>query len=200
MVGLSPPKSPHKLLCTPCCIPTPLWDFWGAGPSPQMLPQKVLPWQKRALPLSILQSHREEGNLINQSISNGRERLASLLGMLSGPSPVAIGMATVAKETASMATHPWMRAMGDVHGRTHPNPGLCFPRGVVGKGMALGGAQGVSWGRATPKSTEQLPGRRLCEQGDPDRKPRTRFPWDLGEGQGISPHPWMGCIHPSLGA
>lgn len=111
-----------------------------------MLPQKVLPWQKRAVPLNILQSHREEGNLINQSISNGRERLASLLRMLSGPSPVAIGMATVAKETASMATHPWMRAMGDVHGRTHPNPGLCFPGGVVGKGMALGGTEGVSWG------------------------------------------------------
>lgn len=88
------------------------------------------------MPLNILQPYREEGSLINQSVFNGRERLASLPGMLSGPSPVAIGMATVAKETASMATHPWMRALGDVRGRTHPNPGLCFPGGVVGKGMA----------------------------------------------------------------
>lgn len=123
-----------------------------------MLPQKVLPWQKRALPLSILQSHRVEGNLINQSISNGRERLASLLGMLLGPSPVAIGMATVAKETASMATHPWMRAMGDVHGRAHtPQPRALLPRGGCGEGNGTGGGTRGELGKSNPKKHRAAP-------------------------------------------
>lgn len=139
MAGSSPPKSPmqprmHALLNSPSMV-----GFCGARPHPQATPNappKSAAVQKRALPLNILQPYREEGSLINQSIFNGRERLASLPGMLSGPSPVAIGMATVAKETASMATHPWMRVLGDLRGRTHPSPGLCFPGGVVGKGMA----------------------------------------------------------------
>lgn len=62
-------------------------------------------------------------------------------GMLSGPSPVAIGMATVAMETASsMATHPSL-VMGGVLQRIHPNWvwGL-LPQGCCGEG-------GIKWPR-----------------------------------------------------
>lgn len=63
------------------------------------------------------------GRVPYKSILSIRERLANLPRMLSGPSLVAIGMATVAMETASsMATqHPLsVQAMGDFLGHTHP--------------------------------------------------------------------------------
>lgn len=73
-----------------------------------------------------------------KSILSSGERLANLPRMLSGPSLVAIGMATVAMETtSSMATqHPSsVGVMGDFLGHTHPKQlWVSFPSEVMGKG------------------------------------------------------------------
>lgn len=82
----------------------------------------------------------------------------NLPGMLSGPLPVAIGMATVAMETtSSMVTHPRLVQSNGWCPPAHP-PKLGLGSASRGCQRELNGLVGEVGTKAASKSTRKLPG------------------------------------------